>query len=96
MTERILTLHPRGKKGVNIELSRYEVIKDTILRCVSNDEMTASEIFSCAEKALGDSFDGSVSWYAETVKLDLEARGHLKRVKSGSRTVYVRSGKDHD
>ncbi len=29
---------------------------------------------------LGDHFDGSVKWYFAAVKLDLEARGEIRRV----------------
>jgi hypothetical protein len=29
---------------------------------------------------VGHSFNGSVMWYVTTVKLDLEARGEIKRV----------------
>jgi len=32
------------------------------------------------EKEVNGSFDGSVMWYVTTVKLDLEARGQIKRV----------------
>jgi hypothetical protein len=29
---------------------------------------------------MGDAFEGSVSWYVTTVKLDLETRGVVERV----------------
>ncbi|MDW7662766.1 MAG: hypothetical protein SCL54_15265 [Bacillota bacterium] len=29
--ERILTLHPEGKKGVNISIMKYEMIKNFII-----------------------------------------------------------------
>jgi hypothetical protein len=32
--------------------------------------------------ALTGKFEGHISWYAETVKLDLEARGVIERTKS--------------
>ncbi len=35
-----------------------------------------------------DSFDGSVMWYYTTVKLDLEARGEIRRVP-GSRPQLI-------
>ena len=41
------------------------------------------------EKDLRGTFEGSVTWYVTTVKLDLEARGTLKRVPN-SRPQLVR------
>ncbi len=32
------------------------------------------------EKEVNGNFDGSVTWYVTTVKLDMEARGEVKRV----------------
>jgi hypothetical protein len=32
------------------------------------------------EKEVNGNFEGSVMWYVTTVKLDLEARGNIKRV----------------
>ena len=31
MEEKILTLHPQGKKGVNISKAKYETMRKTIL-----------------------------------------------------------------
>lgn len=86
--ERILTLHPQGKKGVNIERSKYLTIREVVMECLSRKEMTATEIFHCAEESLAGDFEGSVRWYAESVKLDLEARGMLARRKREGRVVY--------
>ncbi|NCS90332.1 MAG: hypothetical protein GW789_16590, partial [Ignavibacteria bacterium] len=32
--DKILTLHPQGKKGVNISLHKYEQIKNFILKTI--------------------------------------------------------------
>jgi hypothetical protein len=88
MEERVLTLHPKGKKGVNISRAKYEVMRETILGCLSHKEMTATEIFNCAGKRLEGRFEGSIGWYSESVKLDLEARGVIERAKKGKAVVY--------
>jgi len=86
--DRILSLHPQGKKGVNIELSKYLTLREVVLECLSTREMTATEIFRCSEERLSGDFEGSVGWYAESVKLDLEARGIIARSKKGGKVVY--------
>jgi hypothetical protein len=44
------------------------------------------------EKEVRGKFEGSVMWYVTTVKLDLEARGDVKRVPN-SRPQIVKLGK---
>lgn len=86
MEERITTLHPQGKQGVNISQDKYIKIKEYILNTVScHGSVSYKELDAIARKDLDKVFDGSVSWYLVTVKLDLEARGILERVpwKSG-------------
>jgi hypothetical protein len=41
------------------------------------------------EADLAGRFEGSVAWYAVSVKLDLEARGELQRVSRGKKQ-YIR------
>ena len=81
--ERIQTLHPvPGKNGVNIDKQKYEVVRDTIIQIMSrHDNMSFSELGKTVASNLGEDFDGSPGWYFTTVKLDLEARGILKRIE---------------
>ncbi len=83
--EKILTLHPQNKKGVNILRRRYDVIRDFILKTVSaNEPITFERVSDMATEQLSGSFDGKVMWYVVTVKLDLEARGIIERVPKSS------------
>jgi hypothetical protein len=43
-------------------------------------EITFMNLSRAVEKEVNGNFEGSVTWYVTTVKLDLEARGQLKRV----------------
>lgn len=82
---KIMTLHPSGKKGVNILLRRYEVIKDFILsKLKESSEISFDELTDLAVKELSESFDGKVVWYMVIVKLDLEARKLIERVPKTS------------
>ena len=79
--DRILTLHPAGKKGVNIQRDKYNTIRDYILRTIEEaGEITFSDLGDKAVDDLSTSFDGKVLWYITTVKLDLEARGLIERI----------------
>ena len=83
--ERILTLHPQGKKGVNILLRRYDFIKDFILSTLqTKGVMTYEALNDQAVEELSETFDGKVPWYVVSVKLDLEARGIIERIPKTS------------
>lgn len=83
--EKIMTLHPQGKKGVNILKRRYDVIKDFILDTIErNGEITYESMSDLAVDQLSKTFDGKVVWYIVSVKLDLEARGIIERVPKTS------------
>ena len=82
MRERIRTLHPEKKQGVNISREKYDVIRNAIL-CVMKrqKEMTFMNLSRAVEKEVNGNFEGSVTWYVTAVKLDMEARGEIKRVR---------------
>ena len=89
MAERkILTKHPLGKSGKNISRENYEAIKDAILSALRNSELTHTELTNQLNKSLKGKFSGNISWYGETVKLDLEARKIIERI--GSRPEKLR------
>ena len=87
MTEKILTLHPEGKAGVNIEKAKYNVVKDAILTSLEGTELTFNGLAEAAGEKLMGKFDGSIMWYVTTVKLDLEARGIIERIPKSSPQV---------
>jgi hypothetical protein len=82
MGGRIKTLHPEpGKQGVNILRTKYEKIRDAILSVMAGVDMISfTDLMELVADDLEDAFEGSVSWYVTTVKLDLEARNLIERV----------------
>ena len=90
MKDTIRTLHPEKKQGVKISKEKYEIIRNAIL-CVlqTQKEITFMNLSRAVEKEVNGNFEGSVTWYVTTVKLDLEARGQIKRV-TNSRPQVVR------
>lgn len=77
--EKILTKHPLGKTGKRIDRQKYEVVKATILSALKKKALTHSELFEQLDRSLTGKFTGSIHWYGETVKLDLEARRIIQR-----------------
>lgn len=83
--DKILTLHPAGKQGVNIDREKYEQMRDEILAALKAEpEQTFSGLNEVVGARLDGRFDGSIGWYYTTVKLDLEARGIIERVPKSS------------
>jgi hypothetical protein len=80
--EKILTKHPLGKTGRKIHREKYETLKEAILSALRKKELTHTELFEQLNKTLKDRFPGNISWYGETVKLDLEARKIIDRTSS--------------
>ena len=90
MKDTIRTLHPEKKQGVNISREKYEIICQAIMSTLEGQkEMTFMKLSRAVEKQVNGNFEGSVTWYVTTVKLDLEARGVIKRVPH-SRPQLVR------
>ena len=64
---------------------KYEQLRTAIIESLHEaGQLTFSELRDEVEKKLAANFDGSISWYYTTVKLDLEARGLVKRIGKGS------------
>lgn len=80
--KKILTKHPLGKTGKNISTENYETIKGAILSALRKNELTHTELTDQLNKSLKGKFSGNISWYTETVKLDLEARILIERTSS--------------
>ena len=77
MEDKIQTQHPEGKNGVNISKAKYDQIKSALLDVLDqHGPITPKDLFVQMESRLPN-FDGSIGWYTESVKLDLEARGAI-------------------
>jgi len=88
--EKILTKHPLGKSGRNISKHKYETMKQAIVEALRNKELTHTELFNHLNKSLKGKFSDNISWYAETVKLDLEARKKIERTSSKPQKYHLK------
>ncbi len=86
--EKIQLRHPAGKKAVRMDIEKYDVLKKAIINCLKKkDASTHTELLHCInENFLQNAimFDGSVEWYMESVKLDLETNKTIERIKHKS------------
>lgn len=82
MADKILTEHPLGKSGKNIDKRTYEIFKEAILSTLQDNELTHAELIDRLNENLKGKFSGNIGWYAETMKLDLEAKGIIERTTS--------------
>ena len=84
METKIQLRHPEGKKAISMEKGKYEVMKKTLLNCLSaKGPSTHTEILQAITEDFKQNnivFDGSLEWHMEWVKLDLEAGKEIKRI----------------
>jgi len=80
--EKILTKHPLGKSGRSVSKEKYDTVKQALLQALRKKELTHTELMNQLNKSLKSKFSGNISWYSETVKLDLEARKIIERTAS--------------
>lgn len=95
--DRVLTLHPSGKRGVNIERSKYDDMRRALLRAIPRaaQGVAFAELPRLVRAHLRpDVFtpDVSVKWYVVTVKQDLEARRLIEQVPDARPQRLRRNG----
>jgi hypothetical protein len=82
MNDKVLTKHPLGKSGKSITRQNYDLFKGAIVGALNGRELTHTELVDQLYKSLNGRFSGNIGWYAETVKLDLEAGKVIERTSS--------------
>ena len=91
--QKIQLKHPQGKKAVSISKDKYELLKaETVKYLTEKKDGTFSDISKTIAQTFKDrkvKFDGSLNWYLEWVKLDLEARNVITRVPNTSPQKYI-------
>jgi hypothetical protein len=83
MEQKIQLKHPAGKHAVRMDKNKYDVLRKAILRSLKEGELTHKELHKAVLadfKRTKIKFEGSVEWYMESVKLDLEATKAIERI----------------
>jgi hypothetical protein len=93
MNEKVQLNHPQGKTPIRMSKEKYDLLKPALLKCLrAIGEVTFSETLNAIKKELkakGQTFQGSLPWHLEWVKLDLEARKLMRRVPNTSPQRYI-------
>jgi hypothetical protein len=91
-TQKVQLLHPLGKKAFSISMDKYALLKTEMLNYLEvNGQGTFSGMCAAIDQNLKNrkvTFDGSLKWYLEWVKLDLESRKWIIRVPKTSPQQY--------
>ena len=92
MAEKIMTLHPEGKSGANVDRQKYDLVRAAIIDAINETgDIAFKDLDDAVAKRLPVSFNGSIGWYTTTIKLDLEARGLIERIpERGPQRLRVR------
>ena len=88
MEQKFQTIHPSGKSYVNTDKQKYHLIKDLILKSLKQKQLTFTDLTNQIKKELKSNFQGSIPWYTEVVKLDLEARKLIQRIPNTKPQLY--------
>ena len=80
--ELFLTIQPElANQDVRLDKVTYNAVHEAILSNLRQyGPMTFTQLGALVEEELHSTFTGSVLWYYTTVKLDMEARGEIRRV----------------
>ncbi len=93
MEQKIQLKHPEGKKAISINKSKYDMLKKAILNQLKKGESTHAELLDSINLNFKENkikFEGSLEWYVEWVKLDLEANKFIERISKTSPQKYIR------
>jgi len=80
--ELFLTIHLElAKQDARIDQAKYNAVHAAIFDNLRQyGPMTFTQLGALVDEQLHTTFTGSVLWYYTTVKLDMEARGEIRRV----------------
>ena len=85
------------KQGVRIAKEKYDIVREAILDNLrAYGPLTFTQLGNLLEDQLQKDFDGSVMWYYTTVKLDMEARGEIRRVPKSKPQLVDLSDRSQD
>lgn len=93
MEQQIELKHPKEKKSISMDKSKYDLLKKAFLNYLKkNGQSSYNDIWQAVDEELKKGkakFAGSVQWHVEWIKLDLEANKIIARVPNTIPKQYV-------
>jgi hypothetical protein len=93
--KKIQLKHPDGKKAPSIATDTYDAICKSLIGCLTRKKKAT---YAAMVREVGADFKisktkfrGSLQWYVEWVRLDLEAKGTLKKIPKTSPQQFTLS-----
>jgi len=87
MDDKIQLIHPAGKHLPKIDKSKYDLLSSAIREGLKSGPLTHKGLHEAVLKYLKSKkikFEGSVEWYMEGTKLDMEAHYIIERITDKS------------
>ncbi|TVR23011.1 MAG: hypothetical protein EA396_04425 [Anaerolineaceae bacterium] len=83
---KITTRNLDGKQGMRIDADKYWAVREAILKTIDDaaDDVALETVTENVEQIVGADFEGSVRWYVNIVKVDLEVGDIIERVPGES------------
>jgi hypothetical protein len=92
VSKKVECLNPNTGGRMNIDKQTYDLFSKAIYHSLkAGKELTYSQIVEGIKNCFKEQktkFDGSVGWYAVTVKNDMEARGVIEAVTIKGKKLY--------
>lgn len=92
MEDKILLVHPEGKKGISMNVKKYNVLLSAILDVLTfHGAITHTELITKTSENIIKNiidFEGNIGWHIEWVKLDLESKGLIQRTKEKNKLYF--------
>lgn len=94
--EKVVCLNPNSDRKINISKQKYDLFATAIRHALSGrKKLTYTQLVEGVHRYLNDkklSFDGSIEWYAVTVKRDMEAKGIIHCLAEKGKKLNSLSG----
>ncbi len=92
MEDKIHLVHPEGKKGISMNVKKYNVLQSSILDVLTtHGAITHTELITKTSEEIIKSkisFEGNLGWHIEWVKLNLESKGLIQRTKEKNKLYF--------
>lgn len=90
MEEKFQLIHPDSSKKLGrIDAAKYQQMKTAMLKALKGKTLNHTDLMQAIHDDIDATFDGATGWYAQGVKLDLEARKIIIRTSEKPQRYHL-------